>query len=359
MNHNFPGSDQETTTPQIPEATGDSKAAATGAAWGGTDREGLLPLSHQGYLVRLAARIEQMEVQLERLLAEVASSGSQVASLTRHLTDLDATRAIEERLVELVTRLESSQEQLHELTETVARSGRSQFKANTLAETKEQRIEAVLATLQEIVTRREELREAREIEGQQRLTEVRMEARGELAADLLPVLDGLELALESGYTLAEKRRQQENEAALTSSAAPAPTRGVWQRLRYTLAGRPPAAVETPMPATAVDDMVNALAAWLQGLELVRERFSRLLAAAEIEVIPAAQGQTFDPHQHVAVETELRADMVSNTVIRVLRKGYRQRHRVLRHAEVVVNRVPAELVEVTGDIDERTREDHRD
>ena len=47
---------------------------------------------------------------------------------------------------------------------------------------------------------------------------LRAEARGEFAADLLPALDGLEMALESGRGLLERRRRQEAEAARIAQA---------------------------------------------------------------------------------------------------------------------------------------------
>ena len=84
-------------------------------------------------------------------------------------------------------------------------------------------------------------------------------------------------------------------------------------------------------------MTDAMVAWLQGLELVRTRFLGLLATADIYPIEAA-GRLFDPRLHLALETASRADLPDGAVVNVLRKGYRQRERVLRYAEVTVNRV---------------------
>ena len=83
-------------------------------------------------------------------------------------------------------------------------------------------------------------------------------------------------------------------------------------------------------------LTGAFTAWLRGLDLVRDRFSALLSKEEILPIEALH-QPFDPRLHVAVETETRNDVEANTVVRVLRQGYRQRNRVLRYAEVVVAR----------------------
>ena len=76
---------------------------------------------------------------------------------------------------------------------------------------------------------------------------------------------------------------------------------------------------------------EGLSAWLRGLELVRARFVALLTAEGIQAIDALH-QPFDPHLHVAVESEARNDVVSNTVVRVMRKGYRQQQRILRYVE---------------------------
>jgi hypothetical protein len=84
-------------------------------------------------------------------------------------------------------------------------------------------------------------------------------------------------------------------------------------------------------------MAGEVEAWLQGLEMVRTRFLALLATAGIYPMEA-EGQPFDPRLHLAMATESRSDAPDGTVVAVLRKGYRQRDRVLRYAEVAVNHV---------------------
>jgi hypothetical protein len=57
-----------------------------------------------------------------------------------------------------------------------------------------------------------------------------------------------------------------------------------------------------------------------------------------------------------METELRSDVSSGVIVKVLRKGYRQQDRVLRYAEVVVARAldvqasasPAQAVKSSGE-----------
>ncbi len=119
-----------------------------------------------------------------------------------------------------------------------------------------------------------------------------------------------------------------------------PTESPWRRLRRALMA------ETPAPAPAQravrseagrdEEQLAALEGWLRGLELVQERFLKLLAFEGIQPI-GAEGEAFDPRLHLAVQAERRADVAPGTVTKVLRKGYRLRERVLRYAEVVVSR----------------------
>ena len=322
------------------------------------------PLS-QGYWVRLTDQMDRLQASLDDVLAETQASGSQVEALLGHLTDPARSQAFDERLAGLLAGQEMGQEQwqtlssdLNDLAQTVAKLNRTQFKSNALAEMKDQHVATALGTLQEVAVRREQLQEARTSVEQERMVALRVEARGEFAADLLPALDGLEMALQSGRGLLERRRRQEVEAACsaqTQSAIPEPPPvrpGLWQRLAWALWGRglPPGALPPGAPATPPvrDDVADAVTAWLQGLELVRTRFLGLLATADIYPIQA-EGRPFDPRLHLAMETESRAELPDGAVVNVLRKGYRQRGRVLRYAEVTVNRVAGTEAEApTGD-----------
>jgi molecular chaperone GrpE (heat shock protein) len=267
----------------------------------------------------------------------------------RHLTDPTRSQTFDERLAGLLAGQEAGQEQwqalssgLSDLAQTVAKLSRTQFKSNTLAEMKDQHVATALGTLQDVAARREQLQEARTAVEQERTASLRVEARGEFAADLLPALDGLEMALQSGRDLLERRRQQQVEAGRSALTEPPAVRtSLWQRLAWALWGRglPPGALPSRAPATDPirDEMTDAVTAWLQGLALVRTRFLGLLATVDIYPIEAA-GRLFDPRLHLAMETASRADLPDGAVVNVLRKGYRQRERVLRYAEVTVNRV---------------------
>jgi molecular chaperone GrpE (heat shock protein) len=285
-------------------------------------------------LVHLETQSGHIQAQMEQLLAETQVGSSQIEALVRHLTDFQAGQDLTERVAELVSRLEAVQEEMGSLNSTVTRLGRSQFKSNTLVESKEQQIEQALGTLQEIATRREQISDARVAAERERTERLRAEARGELATALLPGLDGLELALENGHGLlaSQRRRAEAQQTANWSERMEKP--GVLQKLRRAWAA--PAAPEPHPPSPPHDDVADALAGWLEGVALVQERFLALLAQEGIRPIEALM-QPFDPRLHVAVETEIRNDVAPNTVVAVGRKGYVQGSHVLRYSEVVVSR----------------------
>lgn len=295
-------------------------------------------LAALGKSVAAAARTDQLQA-LQQSLSQIARQ-EQVEQLLQNV----ARQPQLERLIEVV----AGQAALDELADGVKKLTRTQFKANTLAESKEQQLEGALNTLREIATRRTPVVEQPSAQNsQEQLVAARREARAEFAAELLPALDSVERALTNGLLLLE--RQQANLTTLvTERATPPPSPlvtpmpGFWQRLFGETATPVPVVVHSGPDPEAVQatftTVKDAFAAWLRGLELVSDRFAALLTKEEIHPIEALH-QPFDPHLHVAVESEERRDVEPNMVVRVLRKGYRQQQRVLRYAEVVVARAP--------------------
>lgn len=97
----------------------------------------------------------------------------------------------------------------------------------------------------------------------------------------------------------------------------------------------------------LDDLERAIAAaeqtgdsepLTQGVELVRMMFLDVLRRHGIRPLNAL-GQEFDPNQHHALATRTVADQPINTVLEVLKEGYRIHDRLLRPAEVVVAAQP--------------------
>jgi molecular chaperone GrpE len=316
----------------------------------------------QHRLLHVDTRMAHIQAQVERLMAEVSATSSQFAVLLRQMTDPQPLQGLHERLGELLEHGESHQEhlnlvvskledlagkeQLAEISSTITRLGRTQFKSNALGETKEQHIERSLSTLQELLTHREEHHTQWQDRLEEQFEAVRREARGELAAELLPALDSVDLALASGQALVVRQRQEvaawEQQHARTArqpELSP-PATGMWRKIRRKFVGRavpvtstPPRPPPLPEAVTAMPDVMEA---WLQGLTLMRERFLAVLANEGIEAMEALHAP-FDPRLHVAVQAEIRDDVAPHTVVRVLRQGYRQQQRVLRYAEVVVAR----------------------
>ncbi len=253
----------------------------------------------QAHLRQLVAQNSHLQAQVAALLAESQIHSAQVDALTRHFTGSQAEAAQHAMQTDLISRLETVQEQLDELAKTVTKLGRTQFKSNTLTESREQQVGQSLATLQEIATRREEIAADRQLAEQQRLAHLRQEARGDLAADLLPSLDGLELALAHGRQMvAEQQRRAEAARSDRQQPPPPPPPGVWDRVRRVFTEpTPPMAPPSPPPVDA--GLAESLNGWLEGLALVQARFADLLAAESIQPIDALH-KPFDPRLHVAV-----------------------------------------------------------
>ena len=98
---------------------------------------------------------------------------------------------------------------------------------------------------------------------------------------------------------------------------------------------------------ALDDLHKALdhtpegvnEAWLKGVELSVRKLEEALTAHGLEPIEAV-GKPFDPSVHEAIGHEESTEHPEDTVVQVLRRGYRIRDRVVRPALVKVARRPA-------------------
>jgi molecular chaperone GrpE len=72
-----------------------------------------------------------------------------------------------------------------------------------------------------------------------------------------------------------------------------------------------------------------------GVDMVRQQLGGLLAGRGVEEIPAA-GEVFDPTVHEAVQGVPSPDHPEGTVIAVVERGYRMSQAVIRPARVVVS-----------------------
>jgi molecular chaperone GrpE len=87
-------------------------------------------------------------------------------------------------------------------------------------------------------------------------------------------------------------------------------------------------------ATAAAEQAGDTGPLAQGVELVRTMFLDVLRRHGITSVNAL-GQKFDPNLHHAVLTKAVPGQPANTVVEVVKEGYRIHERLLRAAEVVV------------------------
>jgi molecular chaperone GrpE len=80
-----------------------------------------------------------------------------------------------------------------------------------------------------------------------------------------------------------------------------------------------------------------------GMEMVRRQLNEFLSAQGVEEIPSTG--TFDPNLHDAVAEEECAAGDEGRILRVNRRGFRLRDRLLRPASVVVSKLPAPAAEL--------------
>ena len=83
-----------------------------------------------------------------------------------------------------------------------------------------------------------------------------------------------------------------------------------------------------------------------GMDMVRRQLNEFLAAQGVEEI--ATDGLFDPNLHEAVAQEDCAKGDEGRILRVTRKGYKLRDRLLRPASVVVSKLPTEAPAEGGD-----------
>ena len=74
--------------------------------------------------------------------------------------------------------------------------------------------------------------------------------------------------------------------------------------------------------------------WMEGLHLVHRKMRTMLESEGVSKIEIL-GRQFDPRESEAVLYEESESAAEGEVIQVFREGYRQRDRVLRHAQVIV------------------------
>ena len=176
---------------------------------------------------------------------------------------------------------------VEELTEQIRKLAKTQFKSNALQEEQLAQQQQTIAELQKAFEQQQK-QLAEMSQQQQQAVE---QARLELLKALLPIVDSLDAAFNTG------RRQ------VLKLAMPAGTR-------------------------------QAVVAWLDGIRLARLRLLDVLKTQQVTPIPTI-GEPFDPNRHVAVATDASGRAADGLIIGEDRRGYATPNKVLRYAEVVV------------------------
>jgi molecular chaperone GrpE len=76
-----------------------------------------------------------------------------------------------------------------------------------------------------------------------------------------------------------------------------------------------------------------------GMSMVQRQITDFLRDSGVTEVEAL-GKPFDPNLHDAVSQEVRSDVAEGTILRVARRGYRLKDRLLRAATVVVSAAPS-------------------
>ena len=299
-------------------------------------------ISHLG---KEAEQTDPLQDRLVELTEQMSADHDQFVFLSRKLTEL----ATQDQMMRLATVM-ATQKQVMELSETLQELTREQQRTNELSEARGRQVVDILTTVQAFLNRRSQLEDQEIVVDNERLDAIRREARGEFAAQFLPAIDGLENALDEGRSLLARHRHELAEmnqlqgGAVSPADRQAQSGSLVHRLRSRLAGEgetpdAPHMPHAPGTPEAMAAAATALSNWLRGLALVRDRFVTLMSQEGIQPIPALK-QPFDPRLHVVVQSEPRNDVPPNTIVREVRRGFRQANRVLRYTEVVVARAPA-------------------
>ncbi len=217
-------------------------------------------------------------------------------------------------------------ERLDRIEKQVIRSGKEQFRANALTEATQAQLGTVLETLKALDEERgQELERARAA-----LQGARTEGRVAFFTRFLPAMDSLEEALAAGH--------RQLAGWIQDPAGAEPPASLPLRVRLYHAWRLATGAWLPWELTAEPReqlRPEALAAWLKGLDLLRERL--LEHFAQEGILPMETlGRAFDPHLHLAFETvQPDPHHPAGTIVREARPGYLLGDTVLRYAEVVV------------------------
>ena len=210
--------------------------------------------------------------------------------------------------VEPENTLDSGDTSIQGLSQEVRRVGREVFKANRTAERNQTAFETALDEIQQ-------LHEAI-LHLPNQTADAVFEAKASVSRELLRVLDTLEESMAAAHEI-RARLESDLEQYSPDRLGIAGIFSVVQRMRQT-----------------ITDSISTLIQWYEGQELLYQRVSLVLRAANVRKIETLNTQ-FNPEIHRAISVEEHTDVPAGTVVREELSGYLLDNRVLRFAEVVV------------------------
>lgn len=281
----------------------------------------------QGHLYNMANQIEKIETEIKKVLEETEANNNQINVLTQHFVYSESSQKLYENIAELATQTQENNEKIENLAKTIKKISRTQYKSNALGQSKEKQTQEAIDILNDIIKGKESIQQAKKAKEQREIEHLKHQARAEFAADFIPVLDGIEMALEHGNELLEKGEKR--VTVETNEEHP----NLIKKFLMPLISETKK-TENEIVVKYNKETNDSLIAWLNGLEIVQSRFLKLLKMEGIEQIDPI-GEAFNPHYHVAVKAEVRPKLKDNRIIDVRRKGYVKDDKVLRYAEVVV------------------------
>jgi molecular chaperone GrpE len=97
--------------------------------------------------------------------------------------------------------------------------------------------------------------------------------------------------------------------------------------------------------------------FLYGFKMIKDMMFNALKDEGVMIIESQVGDDFNPNIHEAMDKEYNPEQKENTVLRIVKKGYKFKDRVLRPTMVIINIKPEETAsEETQDIlEEKTEE----
>ncbi len=108
---------------------------------------------------------------------------------------------------------------------------------------------------------------------------------------------------------------------------------------YTLADKMVDSIEVFDQALNVQTDDPNFKNFLYGFKMIKDMFFNALSEEGVKLIETKIGDTFDPVTEHAVDKIHDPEIADNTIVKIVKKGYKFKDRLLRPAMVVINIIP--------------------